>query len=417
MDEINYFSEPNLGSSQEGRTLPEFCYSPNATLNVLFFVSYNDMQHKIVQSMNYYPEGLQRPHHNFKVQVWGPGFEDYDGDFLLAQNIQRQFGRKDFFHIVYIPYTSDRTVHDVISIKDNSYVVRCAAELRRTQETITKSRGHVLIGVYAQEVPIWAERLLTKGISLVGLPWLFNKDKINGDVEGYRPIDVAFMASKGGQYYPYREVLYEASEILRERGYNVVNSQISKGGKENWELTSNGSEIYAEYLKTIRSTKIFLTTSSACGYMVGKYGEAMASGAMLFGTVPDEMPKIWEHVMGVIPKGLRAEEIADEIEKYLRDGERRRHIAKNGQEFAHTILEVDVLGKLLRKLYVDWKCWNVRKTIFVPYDFYYLKEMYFPGSSSYIHLGDEYNLAFGEANQKYEARCPIEEKGEGEEFR
>eukprot|EP01127_Copromyxa_protea_P007724 TRINITY_DN1763_c0_g1_i2.p1 TRINITY_DN1763_c0_g1~~TRINITY_DN1763_c0_g1_i2.p1 ORF type:complete len:238 (+),score=48.07 TRINITY_DN1763_c0_g1_i2:58-714(+) len=216
------------------------------------------------------------------------------------------------------------------------------------------------------------------------------------------------MASRGGKFYPYRDVLHEATKILKERGYNVINKQVTDGKTENWQLYSGAEELYREYLGILRNTKIFLTTSSTCGYMVGKYGEAMSSGALLFGTVPDEMPGIWEHVMAVIPHDLSAEVIANDIESLLADDERRIDIAGRGQEFAHTKLEVDQLGGYLRKLFVDWKCWEVRGTLYLPYPFMYRQNMYFPGSHKLIHLGAEYDEIFGAANKDFQLRCPLE---------
>eukprot|EP01127_Copromyxa_protea_P016336 TRINITY_DN482_c0_g2_i1.p1 TRINITY_DN482_c0_g2~~TRINITY_DN482_c0_g2_i1.p1 ORF type:complete len:379 (-),score=49.20 TRINITY_DN482_c0_g2_i1:524-1660(-) len=278
MDEINFFSEVKTAPSHKNRTLPEFCYSPNATLNLLVFVSYDGMYNKIIQHINQYPDGLRRAHHNYNVEVWGPGFEGFDEKILLAQNVERRFGRKDYFHIIYVLYALDRTKDDVKSIGDNSMVFRLTAEMRRRKETLFKAVGHVIIGVYAQEVPMWAEELIPKGVNIVSIPWLFNKDMINGDVEAPRPVDVTFMATKGGKFYPYREVLYQASEILRKKGYNVTNTQVDKGGKANWQSSTNGREYYNEYLEVLFYYLHVRCVTHACVYAFGLSSFFVSSG-------------------------------------------------------------------------------------------------------------------------------------------
>ena len=91
---------------------------------------------------------------------------------------------------------------------------------------------------------------MQQGVNVASIPWLFNKDALKGEVYGERPIDVTFMASKEGRFYPYRKVLYEATLLLKERGYNVVNTQ-NTVGHGNWELATDGPELHRKYIKVV----------------------------------------------------------------------------------------------------------------------------------------------------------------------
>jgi hypothetical protein len=140
-----------------------------------------------------------------------------------------------------------------------------------------------------------------------------------------RAIPVLLIGALNKDVYPLRVKIsrYITSGTIAGTQLEHWGHRIKQIG-ENWHNTQR-----EEYSKALRSAKITIITSSLYDYQLQKYAEALLSGTLLMGSVPQDNAQLWKQC--VIPLSLHdtSEQVNREINYWLtHDAARISHVRK-----------------------------------------------------------------------------------------
>lgn len=284
--------------------------------------------------------------------IWsGPGWENWDNESSLTENIARLYGNESVPHLIfcYKPFTI-RGFANVSIPKCVSYNEMGTPEHPRdyTVKEIIENRVDLVVCHHKNEMlyPEFADL----PCEMVNISHCAEKTVFR-DYALPKTTDVLLIGAIHPQRYPLRTRLYEL--VLRMRvkpafqGYRL-GVWPHPGGLITHAYDNQQAISFA---RAIHQSKICLTCSGLYHCRYGKYVEVPACRSFLMADLPDEEPAFFRSFMGVIDRDDSDAMIEDKILYYLQNEEERNRLTEKGFALAQDYTQEDYAERFLTALH------------------------------------------------------------------
>ena len=256
--------------------------SNSQKVNILFFTSRDLVLSASSQyEMLYYEAAKVLP--DFNAYMFGPGFEGYDREQSLKENLASTFPGVQF-DVLFIQVPSkfhftDSVYSGIQELSKELMVVLRLHECRYglCEDHLTKTNAHIAVFSYARDLLQYShhiDKLLIHSPHVVHPP-IYNNYSV------YSPARTTDVLLAGG---------YSRDYPFGRRLYNMIQEGVITGAKV---LTPPSVHLevlpdvqYQVYINSLESAKIVLVTSSVDRLLLIKYGEVAMSGALIAGDIP-----------------------------------------------------------------------------------------------------------------------------------
>lgn len=267
------------------------------------------------------------------LKWWGEGWEGYDNDLTVTENIER-----DGFNPTHLwIYKGDR-LKDCANAPGRHVICFNEAWHEKTALEIQSAGAHVIIFHHENDIPLW-KPLERTGTKLAHIPHGADPAFFSGGPAlSERPMDCLLTGVNAPAVYPLRDrfrrlVLEDrlSGQVRQHPGYRLASHEACR-------------QQYAGYAENLKLAKISLCCGSKHSYWLSKISESLMAGCCVVTDEPDDsefrrLLKPMEHYVPVDPQEDDAA-ICTRILSVLRSGEAER-VAAAGQRVAVQRLTTD----------------------------------------------------------------------------
>jgi hypothetical protein len=249
----------------------------------------------------------------------GPGFEGYDGDASIGENLKRM----GFEPQVVWGYKCHEMsgFSDLKCLKTEAFN-EANWEGDRAASECLDSRVDLVICHHHND--LW--RFKKHGLECVHIPHCVNLEIFKpGGLNSERPIELLLTGVVSKEIYPLRARFAAMLDPFRK----VLNGEIRR--HPGYRLRSEGDcdAQFADYAAHLRRARGALCCSSIHKYALAKYAEAFGSSCVVFGDLPDD--PVFCEAFGklVVPLSIEMsdQEMVSAINRVLEEPEGMNHIA------------------------------------------------------------------------------------------
>jgi len=271
-----------------------------------------------------------------EVTYSGPGWDNYDNDLSVAENIHQIYrdSYPDWID-VYKPLEmkSFKGILCPVSIRYNEmapdYETR-NRDIKKILREIRHTRANLIICHHLNDMHEWSKRLchrIEPRFQLANIPHCAEKT-IFKDYGLPKKWDLLLIGSQGPRY------------PLRERFRKILQRMSAKWRCHVWKhpgykLTDTYTNRHLiEFAKAINSAKICCSCSGRPRSRYSKYAEVPMCGTAFAADLPDENHEFFEQFLIVVDMSMSDEEIIRKLEYYLTHDEKREKLVKKGLELS-----------------------------------------------------------------------------------
>lgn len=256
------------------------------------------------------------------VHCSGVGFDDWNGDLSVSDNIERMNYRPDWI-LVYKPT-------DYCGWEKNRIPVATtfndAWETKTRIQDIRLPNCSLVVMHHANEMNEWEKRC--PDVKFVNIPYPVEPTVFHPDSLVKHEYDLLLTGCVHKDIYPLR---YRFALLIEQNAFYPYHAHIRK--HSGYRL-SNPDEEALMYAKALCSAKMCLVDTSKYGYAAEKYHEIPACGSVLCGNLPQERQNDFNRIMVVVDNSWPEARIVATIRRYLDDSNLWREKRQAGLEYA-----------------------------------------------------------------------------------